>query len=246
MTTTTTGRATQMDHEAWMQAAEQEYRLLLDLLRSLDAQDWARPTDCTEWDVRAMVAHLCGAAEGNARVAEGFRQALVGRRRYRRDVLVDSINMVQIADRAGRAPAALVAELEDAGRRGVAARRRLPGWLRAVVLPIGEPVGTKPLGYLMDCIYTRDAWMHRIDISRATGRPMVVTADHDGRLVADLVDEWARTHGQPFDLTLTGPAGLRRTSGTGGETIELDAIEFARVLAGRDTGPGLLATTVPF
>ena len=107
-------------------------------------------------------------------------------------------------------------------------------------------MGTKPVGYLMDCIYTRDAWMHRIDIARATSRPLVVTADHDGLLVADLVEEWASLHGQPFDLVLTGPAGLRRSRGTAGERIELDAIEFARAMAGREKARGLLAVGVPF
>ncbi len=244
--TTITGRAAAMDHDAWMTAATEEYRLLLDLLRTLDDDDWLRPTDCDEWDVRAMVAHLAGAAEGNARIRESVRQAWAGRRTYRRPILVDSINMVQIADRADRTPAQLVAELEDAGRRGVAARTRLPGWVRAVVVPIGPPVGTKPVGYLMDCIYTRDAWMHRIDIARATGRPLHVSAEHDGRLVADLAAEWADVHGAPVDLVLTGPAGQRMVRGVGGVRLELDAVEFARTLAGREQGEGLLAHTVAF
>ena len=240
------GEAVTMDHETWMAAAAVEYERLVGLLGGLHAEDWSRPTDCTEWDVRAMVAHLVGAAEGNARIREAVRQAVVGRRRFRRDVLVDSINMVQIEDRAGRTPAQLVVDLADAGRRGVAARTRIPGPVRRVVVPIGPPVGTKPVGYLMDCIYTRDAWMHRIDIARATSRPLVVTADHDGLLVADLVEEWASLHGQPFDLVLTGPAGLRRSRGTAGERIELDAIEFARAMAGREKARGLLAVGVPF
>jgi hypothetical protein len=193
-----------------------------------------------------MVAHLCGAADGNARPLESARQAAVGRRRYKRAMLVDSINCVQVADRADRTPEQLVAELEDAGRRGVRTRSRLPGALRAVVLPIGEPIGTKPLGYLMDCIYTRDVWMHRIDIARATGRELEVTAEHDGGLVADLVEDWAAVHGKDFDLTLTGPAGLRRSRGTGGELIEVDAVEFARHAAGRAKADGLLGTPVPF
>jgi hypothetical protein len=57
------------------------------------------------------------------------------------------------------------------------------------------------MGYLLDTILTRDPWMHRVDIARATGRDMVLTADHDGRIVADVVAEWARRHGQPFTLT---------------------------------------------
>ncbi len=88
--------------------------------------------------------------------------------------------------------------------------------------------------------------MHRIDIARATGAPLDLSAEHDGRLVADVVQEWARAHAQPYELTLTGPAGGRCVRGTGGERIELDAVEFVRILSGRGTGRGLLATTVPF
>ena len=62
-------------------------------------------------------------------------------------------------------------------------------------------------GYLFDIILTRDTWMHRIDIARATGRIAVLSSDHDARLVADVVAEWARRHGQPFTLHLEGPAG---------------------------------------
>jgi hypothetical protein len=39
--------------------------------------------------------------------------------------------------------------------------------------------------------FTRDVWCHRIDICHATGRPMDLKPDHDGRLVADIVAEWA-------------------------------------------------------
>ena len=28
------------------------------LLRSLDEDDWSRPTDCPGWDVKAVAAHL--------------------------------------------------------------------------------------------------------------------------------------------------------------------------------------------
>jgi hypothetical protein len=74
----------------------------------------------------------------------------------------------------------------------------------------------------------------------------VVTADHDGLLVRDLVDEWATLHDEPFDLTLTGAAGLRRARGEGGPRLELDAIEFARTAAGRTSATGVLAVPVPF
>jgi hypothetical protein len=88
--------------------------------------------------------------------------------------------------------------------------------------------------------------MHRIDISRAVGRPVHLTPDHDGALVADVATEWAGRHGNPCRLELTGPAGGTWSFGTGGPRLELDAVEFCRTLSGRGTGDGLLATEVPF
>jgi len=88
--------------------------------------------------------------------------------------------------------------------------------------------------------------MHRVDASRATGRDMVLSADHDGRIVADVVDEWARRHGRSFSLELTGPAGGQFRAGESGEPLVLDAVDFCRILCGRASGEGLLATIVPF
>jgi hypothetical protein len=98
----------------------------------------------------------------------------------------------------------------------------------------------------MDRIYTRDAWMHRIDLARATGRTPALTGDHDGRIVADVVAEWAGAHEQPYRLTLTGPAGGSWSAGVDGEEIGLDAVEFCRVVSGRAPGAGLLERGVPF
>src|SRR4051812_14131622 len=197
----------EISHAEWMQLAADEYDRLVGLLRGLDDADWRKPTDCTEWDVRQMVAHLVGAAESNARVPEFLRQARLGRKVRKGRPLVDGINDVQVRERADQTPARLTDDLEDAGHRGVRARRRLPAPMRAVPLPFGPPLGTKPLGYLMDRIYTRDEWLHRVDICRATGRPLELTADHDGRIIADVVAEWARVHGRPYALELRGPAG---------------------------------------
>ena len=66
---------------------------------------------------------------------------------------------------------------------------------------------TWSLGYLTDVILTRDPWMHRLDLARATGQAPTLTADHDGVIVADVVLEWARRHGQPLPV---GPHRSRR------------------------------------
>jgi hypothetical protein len=88
--------------------------------------------------------------------------------------------------------------------------------------------------------------MHRLDIALATGRPPVLTPDHDAVIVADVVNEWAARHGQPVQLTLTGPAGGRWQFGAGGPDVALDAIEFIRAVSGRAPAAGLLETQVPF
>jgi hypothetical protein len=116
-----------------------------------------------------------------------------------------------------------------------------------VKIGVDAPVVEKwRLGYLIDLIYLRDIWMHRVDTAAATGAELVLTPEHDGRIVADVVAEWARRHGQPFTLQLTGPAGGTFSAGGGGEPTVIDAVEFCCLLAGRGTPTGLFATIVPF
>lgn len=239
-------RRTGMRHSEWMEAAEQEYTRLLAQLRGLGRQDWERPTDCPEWDVRQLVAHLVGAAESTASLRELRRQQKLGRQLRPDADEVDAMNAVQVQERAQATPGALLAALADVAPRAVRARRRIPAPVRAVRVPFGPPLGVRSVGYLMDRIYTRDAWMHRVDVARATGAPLELTPQHDGRLVDDVVQEWAAAHGRPYALHLTGPAGGAWSSGSGGEQHELDAVEFCRVVSGRAGGRGLLATPVPF
>ena len=117
-------------------------------------------------------------------------------------------------------------------------------------MPVPQPAGDAEeqwtFGYLIDVILTRDTWMHRIDATRATGAPLRLTPDHDGVIVADVVREWAGRHGQPFTLTLTGPAGGTWSAGTSGPLLSLDAVGFCRALSGRGPRDGLLTVPVPF
>jgi hypothetical protein len=77
--------------------------------------------------------------------------------------------------------------------------------------------------------------------SHAAGTSFDAGAAHDGRIVADLVAEWAGTHREPFTLALSGPAGGLFAAGTGGAQVELDAIEFCRILAERVHGEASFA-----
>ena len=235
-----------MRHRDWMTAATEEYRRLGALLDELSDDEWRMPTDCSEWNVQQMVAHLVGAAEAGASIRELVHQARLGRRLRPGEPGVDGMNAVQVEERADARPDQLRRELAVTGARAVRRRTRLPAAVRSMPMPFGPPLGTRPLGYLMDRIYTRDAWMHRIDLCRAVDGELELTVEHDGRIVADIVDEWARGHRKPYTLLLTGEAGGRWSVGEDGEQLELDGVEFCRIVSGRAPGEGLLAHPVPF
>jgi uncharacterized protein (TIGR03083 family) len=236
-------------HDEAMQITEVEFGRMLGAADALAAGDWAAPTVNTGWDVRAVMLHLLGAAEANASFRENAHQMRAGKRLFKEiggHHWVDGVNEIQIRERAQLTNAEILDRFAAAAPRAVQARRRIPRIVRALpVVDFPEPIGRKPLGYLMDMVYTRDMWMHRVDIARATGRDLDLTAAHDGRIVADIVAEWAATHGLAFSLDLTGAAGGSFRSGPGGEELQIDAVEFVCVVSGRGSGTGLLAHPLP-
>ncbi len=250
MTTTNTTRVQDippLSRPEAMDLAAAEYDRFLDLLRSLTPDEWRRPTECDGWNVRAMACHLLAEAESHASLREMTHQ-MRAYRNAKSGPMIDAMTALQVRDRANLTPDEIVVRFEHAAPRSVRARRRMPGLVRRMHLKVDPPFEKErwPLSFLMDVIYTRDTWMHRGDISRATGRDIVLTPEHDGRIVADLVAEWARRHGQVFTLTLTGSGGGAYTAGDSDDQIELDAVEFGRIMSGRARGTGLLTTPVPF
>jgi uncharacterized protein (TIGR03083 family) len=236
-------------HREAMQVAAVENRKFAAQLRSFEPADWARPTDCALWDVRALAAHVVGSAAGQASPREFFRQVRKGRPLVAEiggQFWWDGMNELQVRERADLTIDQLIAEWDATSAKALRARSRLPRPVAALpVLALPAPVGRQPLRYLFDVGFTRDVWMHRVDLARATDRPLDLDAEHDGRILADLVAEWARTHGEPFDLQLDGPAGGRYRAGVGGEQVRLDAVEFTRILAERAHGDGVLRHVLP-
>ena len=190
-----------------------ELQRTLDLLGQLEPVEWAAATDCPDWDVRQMYLHVLGACAGSASMREGLHQlrAASQRRKLQGGPLESNLSAVQIAERKSVDPGKLVEGLRKIALKTVKARTRIPGAIRRwVKIGVDGPVLEKwTVGYLIDTIYLRDLWMHRVDASKATQRQMVLSAEHDGTIVADVVGEWARRHGQPFNLELAGPAGGR-------------------------------------
>ncbi len=238
-----------LEHDEAIDLATAEYDRLLELVDRLGDEDWGRPTDCTGWDVRDVLGHILGMLEAQADPQERARQvdAAAAAVAQTGGLRLDALTALQVREHAALTAAHLRDALHQAAPRGLAARRALPQAVRDSPYDPQLPGETGwTVGYLFDVIHTRDPWIHRVDISRAIGQRVELTPGHDGRIVADVVADWARRHGRPFTLVLTGAAGGRFAAAGGGDEIELDAVEFCRVLSGRAPGAGLLSTRVVF
>jgi uncharacterized protein (TIGR03083 family) len=228
--------------------AEEEFSRFAALMGSLNEDEWTLPTDCTQWDVRKMALHVLGAADAQCSVREFMHQMRKGRplnNEIESHHWVDGVNELQIRERSHLSNDEIVAQLSTVGPKAVKGRFGTPLPMRYLPIQFGPPIGWKPLNYLLEVGFTRDVLVHRIDVCFATGREMELTAEHDGRLVADIVAEWAELHGQPFELILDGPAGGKYTQGTGGERVEMDVMQFVSIVAVHRPGQGVLANTLP-
>lgn len=246
------------DRRGSMRVARTELDRFLGQLGLLTTSDWSAPTDCAGWDVRDLSSHVLGMSQMFSSYRKNLFQHLPAARAVKRgEVYIDALTARQVSDRRALTPAQIVDRLSKTAPRMVRWRRRTPPFMRSMAMPDAQPVSSAPdaptetwtFGYLFDTILTRDTWMHRMDIAKAVGQLPELTADHDGRIIADVVTEWQTRHSHPFDLTLTGPAGgawRRGVLGSPTETITMDAVEFARALSGRAPAPGLLAVAVPF
>lgn len=226
------------DRDTARELAVAEYDALLAMVDAFGASDWDRPTDCTGWRVRDMVAHLAGAAEEACRLPVMLRHqaaALNGVRR-RDGSMVDLLCAVQIRDRAGLSDLDLAADLRRWAAGAPAGRRRQPRLLRRTPLPAF--VGLRPgarVAYALDVIYVRDVWLHRVDLQRATGVEMPLSPA-EGEVVAQVVRDldldWT---GPAFVLELTGRAPGRWLVGEGEPVAVVveDAVCLMRLLSGR-------------
>jgi uncharacterized protein (TIGR03083 family) len=171
---TPAARLPQTDPDHAQAVAHAEGRATLELLGALGSDDWTRPTDCTEWDVRSLVAHLVAQCQDRIHLASMARRELLGRRRYPDKAPVDAYMAVGVDDhRAASGPS------WSSASRGCGPA------------PPGPDQPRWRLDYALDVIYSRDLWRHRIDLARAGGRPFVL-GDHDRQIVAQVVRDLGR------------------------------------------------------
>lgn len=209
----------------------------MEVIEALEPKEWQKPTACTAWNVRDIVAHQAGSYASGIGYGEMVRQYLPSFRPGR--LPEDLINARQVGERADIPPKALIAELKQVGEKAIhnwAHGFRLVKWM-GLPHPVG---GWMTLRYLMWVTHSRDTWMHRLDICRATGRPFVQTREHDGRINQLVVLDTAkklnrRLKGRAITLVLTGTAGGAWQIGKGRPVAEIamDALDFNVFVSGR-------------
>ncbi len=193
--------------------------------------------------------HLVGSAASQASPREFFRQKRGGKaicKELDSPFWRDGMNELQVRERSSSTTDQLITEWTTVSAKALKSRTKMPrpiAGLKLLTLP--EPVGRQPLSYLFDIGFTRDVWAHRIDIAHAIAVEPDHDAVHDGRILADIIAEWAATHGEPFTLVLGGPAGGTFVQGIGGEEVHISVVDFVRTLAERATASGVLQHTLP-
>lgn len=230
-----------------MRLARTDVQKLIAELRALSPQDWSKPTDCDRWTVEDVVAHLTGMCNDLQTLKAMFAAQKAGKTVAKELGLrnFDGWTEHQVRANRGADARATLAAYEEASSRLLARRANAGAAVRQVRFP-QPPFGLWSYGYLMDDILTRDTWMHRADIAKATGKPMDLTPAHDGRFVANIVAELAKRWKKPFVLELSGPAGGTYVHGEAGQTFSMDAVDLCRILSGRGDASHPLHNAVPF
>ncbi|WP_433207994.1 TIGR03086 family metal-binding protein [Dactylosporangium sp. CS-047395] len=143
------------------------------VLGTVRPEQWAAPTPCAEWDVRALVNHM---ARGNLSYV-----ALLG------GGTAAGFVRLRDADALGDDPLAAF----DASVRECAQAFRAPGALCRV---LDYPLGPAPARQLI-AVRTIDSIVHTWDLARATGAPEVLDRDLVAWATANLDDTYAGLDG---------------------------------------------------
>ncbi|MGH8893312.1 MAG: maleylpyruvate isomerase family mycothiol-dependent enzyme [Actinomycetes bacterium] len=150
---------------AYVDAFEQSVRSLLEVVETLDEEQWRRPTECPGWTVLDQVAHVV--ALERQFLGEDAPQTLDDYGQHVRNGAGQHMED-GIAALRGLGPGALVEALRDAlGRRldALRATELDPAALTPGVLGNDIPVGR------FWPVRVFDVWAHEQDVRRAVGRP---------------------------------------------------------------------------
>ena len=231
--------------------ARAELACFLELIAELRPEELDRPTHCSLWTVRDVMAHQASHVQSGSGVRGFFAQLdprLTRPYRKTRMSMLDALNQAQVDRRKSQPLDAVVAELRHGTERSIKARTRLHWLTRVLRVPV-HPVGLMPMSTLLTEIFPRDMWIHRLDIADATGRPLRLDAEHNDVIVAGIVRDAAkhaskRLPGMLVELRLLGPRERTWSFGTGEHvSLAMEVADFARLASERATAEQVLDAT---
>lgn len=191
-----------------------EYAAFGELLRSLSAEEWRRPSRCEGWRVADVAAHVVGQlTDVTSLRLEGLGTPEVTAR--------------QVTERSGRPPAELVEEVEQATK----AAAELANAFDEAAWEAPAPGGTAgTLGFGIEALWF-DTFLHADDIRAALGRgeaPAEGLAPSVSHIAQVLTDQgWG-----PATLRLDGMEAFA-VSGGGGREVTGDPMAFVLAATGR-------------
>ena len=115
-----------LDRDIAMRLAAAEYDRVVATLERLTPEQWATPTDCTGWDVRAMAGPCLGMTRMAASMREPIRQQLAAQRRSKREggLMIDALTALQVEEQASLSAEEVVQRMRTFGPK---AARGEPG-----------------------------------------------------------------------------------------------------------------------
>lgn len=187
--------------------ARAQWLSLLEEVQALGPDEWDLPTDLPGWTVRDLVAHVAEVAD-TARSPLRLAGRILSGTGRRHGCLSGQGPARAVRAHHEQPIPELAAELRQAIDRA-----RGPGRLAGLPLPFADLPRGATLGYLAGVLVPRDAYLHRLDIGRATGRH-VPTDPTDSEVIAQVVRDLGRAwSGPPMILRLTGMSGGTWTVG---------------------------------
>ena len=188
------------------------------LVSSLSAEEWATPSRCAGWTVGDVAAHVVG---GMADVA-AFRLEGLG---------TPEVTARQVAERHGRSPAELAAELGAT----IKATADLLSAFTDEAWDLQAPGGFDfSLGEGVEALW-HDAWLHGDDILAAVGRPSD-RGDGMKASVSHIADALTREGWGPAVLALDGLPEFPINGGAGDGSVSRftgDPLVFVLAATGR-------------
>ena len=194
MTAPSEPRAHALPRETAMRLAATEYQRFAEAAAVAAPEDWTQ-ADRMPWLGRPCDGRACARHGRDGRLDAREQLASIRLARRRGGVFIDALTGLQVDERAAYDAGTDHGPFAARAPKAARARRRTPGFIRRRAMPEPQHVGGRDeewtLGYLIDMILTRDPWMHRADIVRATGARARADRRPRRRAGRRLVAEWA-------------------------------------------------------